>query len=200
MEVAKILHLPISSVAGIRVVELTVRDEAELQQLFEDSPGYFLAVNGEPARPLEAREELNFQLPDDWPHTRMYWLGYRDAEGVLVAVVNVASDLLATGVWHIGLLLVATSLHGTGLANRLHADLQNWAMSLGARWLRLTVVQGNTRAERFWPKLGYVSVRAREGIKMGRQVNRVFILVKPLAGADIEGYLRSVSRDRPDAP
>lgn len=191
------MPLPDCSVDGIRVVALDGRDEAELQRFFEQAPDYFIAVNGEPAAPNEAHEELQGQLPAGWHCRRMYWLGYRDAQGALVAVVNVAADLLAASVWHIGLLLLDARLHGTGLAQRLHADLETWAARQGAHWLRLTVVVGNTKAERFWPKLGYVQVRTREGIAMGRQVNRVSIQVKALAGGQVEDYLALVARDRP---
>ena len=130
----------------------------------------------------------------------MYWLGYRDLDNQLVAVVNIAADVLAVGVWHIGLLLVDARLHGTGLAQQLHADLEAWAVRNGAQWLRLTVVIGNTKAERFWPRLGYVQVRTREGIAMGRQVNRVSIQVKALVGGQLDEYLKRVERDRPAMP
>ena len=189
--------LPGCSVAGIHVVELVGNDAAELQRFFERAPDYFIAVNGEPATPTEAHEELQGQLPAGWSCSRMYWLGYRDGQGRLVAVVNIAADLLAEGVWHIGLLLVDARLHGTGLAQRLHADLEVWAVRKGAQWLRLTVVIGNTKAERFWPKLGYVQVRTREGITMGRQVNTVSIQIKALAGGQVDDYLQRVERDRP---
>lgn len=192
--------LPGSSLEGIRVVELFGFDEAELQQFFEQAPDYFIAVNGEPATPTEAREELRGQLPAGWRCSRLYWLGYRDAQDKLVAVVNIAANLLAAGVWHIGLLLVHTRWHGSGLAQRLHTDLEAWAVAKGAQWLRLTVVVGNTSAERFWPRLGYVQVRTREGITMGRQVNRVSIQVKPVGQATIDSYLALVERDQPGAP
>ncbi|HJH22586.1 MAG TPA: GNAT family N-acetyltransferase [Pseudomonas lactis] len=192
--------LPGSSLEGIRVVELFGFDEAELQQFFEQAPDYFIAVNGEPATPTEAREELSGQLPAGWHCSRLYWLGYRDAQDKLVAVVNIAANLLAAGVWHIGLLLVHTRWHGSGLAQRLHADLEAWAVAKGAQWLRLTVVVGNTRAERFWPRLGYVQVRTREGITMGRKVNRVSIQVKPVGQGTIDSYLALVERDQPGAP
>ncbi|NWC87358.1 GNAT family N-acetyltransferase [Pseudomonas reactans] len=192
--------LPACSVVGIQVVELGDRDEVELQRFFERAPGYFIAVNGEPATATEAHEELQGQLPAGWACSRMYWLGYRDLENQLVAVVNIAADLLAVGVWHIGLLLVDARLHGTGLARQLHADLEAWAAGNGAQWLRLTVVIGNTKAERFWPKQGYVSVRTREGITMGRQVNRVSIQVKALTGGQVGDYLALVPRDQVDVP
>ena len=188
------------SLEGLRVDELNAGDAAELQRFFEQAPDYFIAVNGEPATPTEARDELQGALPAGWTCSRMYWLGYRDADDRLVAVVNIAADLLAQGVWHIGLLLVDSRRHGTGFAQRLHADLERWALENGARWLRLTVVVGNTRAERFWPKLGYVQVRTRDGIAMGRQVNRVSIQVKALVEGHVDDYLIRVARDRPAAP
>lgn len=200
MDVVFDTELPLCATPDIRVAPLTLADEAELQHFFEQASDYFIAVNGEPATPTEAREELQGDLPAGWSCSRLYWLGYRDAAGQLVAVVNIAADLLAAGVWHIGLLLVHTRLHGSGLARGLHAELEAWAVGNGAQWLRLTVVVGNAKAERFWPRLGYVQVRTREGITMGRQVNRVSIQVKALAGGRIDEYLEKVERDRPGTP
>lgn len=197
MDVVCATEWPLSDASKMRVVPLSLADETELQHFFEQAPDYFIAVNGEPATPTEARDELLGGLPAGWSCSRMYWLGYRDLENQLVAVVNIAADLLASGVWHIGLLLVDSCLHGTGLAQRLHADLEEWAAKKGAQWLRLTVVIGNIKAERFWPRLGYAQVRTREGVTMGRQVNRVSIQVKALAGGAVEDYLRLVARDRP---
>ena len=200
MDVGCVDDLPLKPEPDIQVVTLTLADEPELQRFFEQAPGYFLAVNGVPAGPTEARDELQGYLPAGWSCSRMYWLGYRDTTGQLVAVINIAADLLAAGVWHIGLLLVHSRLHGTGLAQRLHGDLEAWAARRGARWLRLTVVVGNTKAERFWPRLGYVQVRTREGITMGRQVSTVSIQIKALAGGQVDEYLALVERDRPGAP
>ncbi|TFY87195.1 GNAT family N-acetyltransferase [Pseudomonas kairouanensis] len=195
-----IVGLPDCSRGGFCVVELDPGDEVELQRFFEQAPEYFIAVNGEPAAPNEASEELRGQLPAGWHCRRMYWLGYRDAQDQLVAVVNIAADMLAVGVWHIGLLLVDSRLHGSGFAQHLYANLETWAVENGARWLRLTVVVGNAKGERFWHKHGYVQVRTREGITMGRQINRVSIQIKALVGGQVEDYLALVARDRPGAP
>ncbi|WP_248732749.1 GNAT family N-acetyltransferase [Pseudomonas sp. MWU13-2517] len=192
--------IPDCSIEGVRVVELGGRDEAELQRFFERAPDYFIAVNGEPATPTEAHDELQGGLPAGWTCSRMYWLGYRDVDDQLVAVVNIAADVLAVGVWHIGLLLVDKRLHGTGLAYQLHEDLEAWAVERGARWLRLTVVIGNIKAERFWPRLGYRQVRIRDGVTMGQRVNRVSIQIKALADGQVDDYLAVVARDRPGTP
>jgi GNAT superfamily N-acetyltransferase len=116
----------------------------------------------------------------------------------MVAMANVVTDLLATGVWHIGLFIVATARHGCGEARVLYRGLEDWARSHGAAWMRLGVVRGNARAERFWESLGYLETRTREGIEMGRRVNTVRVMVKPLAGGTLEQYLALVPRDRPE--
>ena len=114
-------------------------------------------------------------------------------------VANVVSDLLAIGVWHIGLFLVATRLHGTGVAHALHRGLEAWTRGEGAQWLRLGVVAGNARAERFWLGLSYVEVRVRPGMEMGLRTQTVRVLARPLAGGAWDDYFALVPRDRPDA-
>ncbi len=78
-------------------------------------------------------------------------------------MANVVSDLLATGVWHLGLFIVATRLHGSGAAVLLYDRLEAWMGASGAQWLRLGVVRGNVRAERFWERRAYVEMRERTG-------------------------------------
>ena len=66
-------------------------------------------------------------------------------------------------------------------------------------WMRLGVVAGNGRAERFWEKCGFVEVRRREELMMGAKINTVRVMVKPLAGGALPDYLAAVKRDNPHA-
>ncbi|HEY9068311.1 MAG TPA: GNAT family N-acetyltransferase, partial [Burkholderiaceae bacterium] len=186
-------------VIGGYYVEITPDREAELQRFFDANPAYFVAVGGEPARANEAHEEIHGPLPAGWSYTKKWLIGYLDARGTMVAMANVVTDLLAQGVWHIGLFIVETARHGSGEARTLHRGLEDWARSHGAAWMRLGVVQGNTRAERFWASEGYVQTRTRDGIEMGRRVNTVRVMVKPLAGGTLAAYRALVPRDRPEA-
>jgi len=192
--------LPSSPVSALRAIELTPEEEPLLQRFFEENPEYFIAAHGERAGPNEAREEIHGELPAGWSFTRKYLVGYTDEAGSLVAMANVITDLLAKDVWHIGLFIVATARHGTGDAQALNEGLERWAMANGAKWLRLGVVRGNARAERFWESLGYVQTRTREGVQMGKRTNTVRVMVKPLAGGTIEEFLSLVPRDRPEVP
>lgn len=189
--------LPPSPIASLATVEITSRFEQALQDFFEANPLYFTTVTGEPARADEAHEEIHDALPAGWPHTKKWLIGYVDAQQRVVAVANIVSDLLATNVWHIGLLLVATERHGSGDAQAIYRGLESWAAANGARWLRLGVVVGNARAERFWQRQGYAEVRTREGVVMGERTNTLRVMVKSLAGDPIERYFALVERDRP---
>lgn len=169
-----------------------------LQQFFEANPEYFLAVEGAPPGPDAAREEFESLPPADFTFERKYTLGFSDARGSLVANADVVSDLLAKRVWHVGLFIVATRLHGTGAARPMYEALERWMRSSGARWSRLGVVIGNARAERFWERMGYVEVRKRRAVPMGNRTNDLRVMVKPLDGT-LEEYRSLVARDREDS-
>jgi GNAT superfamily N-acetyltransferase len=179
-------------------MELTGSSESLLQRFFDANPLYFLSVNGEPAQPGEAHEEIHGALPAGWPYTKKWVVGYVGTNGSLAAMANVVSDLLAPSVWHISTFIVATSRHGTGDAQVLYLSLESWALRCGARWLRLGVVRGNARAERFWEREGFVQTRLRTGVVMGKLTNTLRVMFKPLAGGSMEQYLTLVGRDRPE--
>jgi len=181
-----------------RAVELGPADLSHLQHFFEANPEYFLMITGAPATPQEADEEINGALPDGWPYTKKWSLGFVDERDTLIGTASVVSDLLAPGIWHVGLFIVATRLHGSGAAALLYARLETWMVDAGAQWLRLGVVRGNRRAERFWERRGYVELRERQ-VPMGARTNAVRVMIKPPAGGAIEDYLARVPRDRPDA-
>jgi ribosomal protein S18 acetylase RimI-like enzyme len=68
----------------------------------------------------------------------------------------------------------------------------------GAQWVRLGVVVGNARAERFWEKAGFGEVRRRYEVEIEGRVGDLRVMVKRLAGRSIAEYLALVARDRPD--
>ena len=156
-------------------------------------------MTGEPPGAQEAEDEFRGGLPDGWSFGKKWLLGFRNDAGLLVGMADVVSDLLAPHVWHIGLFIVATSRHGRGDARTLYHGLESWATALGAEWLRLGVVLGNARAERFWERMGFAEMRTRGDIAMGKRVNTVRVMMKPLAGGTPAQYLSLIERDRPEA-
>ena len=191
---------PLFGAGGLRAFEMRAEDVPALQRFFEANPEYYLAVTGEAPGDREAQEEFHSGPPADWPHTKLWPIRFVDEGGSMVAMANLVSDLLAPGVWHIGLFIVATALHGSGAAQAMYGQLEAWTHAQGAQWLRLGVVAGNARAERFWERAGYVEVRDRGGIRLGARTHTVRVMVKPLAGGTLPQYLALVVRDRPGQP
>src|SRR5437764_54594 len=117
------LNLPHSALPVLTAIELTAGSEALLQRFFDENPLYFVAVNGEPAGPDEAHDEIHGALPPGWPYTKKWVIGWQTSSGTLAAMATVITDLLARSVWHIGTFIVATSRHGTGDAQALYQSL-----------------------------------------------------------------------------
>ena len=190
---------PLFAARGLHARELTAADVPAMQSFYEANPEYLLAINGRGPAADEARREYDDLPPAHLPHGRRWRLGLFDAAGTLQGLAFVLSDFVAAGVWHIGLYIVATRLHGSGVAGALYAALEAWMRDAGARWLRLGVVVGNARAEAFWRRQGYVEVRQRHGVDTGGRINSLRVLVKPLVDAPLSEYLAQVARDRPDS-
>lgn len=191
-------HAPIFGSGALRAIELHAQDIPALQEFFDANPEYFLAVTGQPPGREEGHDEFHDEVPAGMSFTRKWMIGFIDESGRLIGMASVISDLLAKHVWHIGLFVVATRLHGSGVANAMYAQLESWMRGHGALWLRLGVVEGNARAERFWEKAGYREVRKRSGVAMGARTNVIRVMAKPIAGGTREEYLVLVARDRPE--
>jgi GNAT superfamily N-acetyltransferase len=189
--------LALFAAGSLRAVELVREDLPALQRFFEANSAYFFDVEGQGPAPDEALRALEDDPPPGMPFDRKWLLGFVDADGALIAMAQVTTDFLAPDVWHIGLFIVATARHGTGVAAEAYGALEAWARANGAGWMRLGVVEGNIRAERFWRRVGFLETRRRGGVEMGRRVNVLIVMCKPLAGGSLAEYRALVERDRP---
>lgn len=188
---------PLFHSPDLAVHPLQAAEVPELQALFDAHPLYFQVVNGRSAHADEAQQEFDERPPPHLPWVRHHHTGVRDGRGTLVGTLVFTEGLCDAAVCHLGLFWLATPLHGSGLAEPLHEAWADWARRQGARWLRLAVIAGNTRAERFWQRLGYTELRRRAGVDTGGRVNDARVLLRPLGDDTVEGYLARVPRDRP---
>jgi len=102
---------------------MTRADIPALQRFFEGNPAYSIAVEGRPPGPGAAEKEFDDMPPPDWPLGRRWMLAFRGDGGDMFATADLLSDLFVAGVWHIGLFIVATRLHGSGTAYELYEGL-----------------------------------------------------------------------------
>jgi RimJ/RimL family protein N-acetyltransferase len=179
--------------------EMPLSGLPRLQALFEANPELFLITNGRRPETDEAQQHFDELPPPHLSYSRRWFAGVFDRTGELQGHVAIVSDLVLPGAWHVATFLMATRLHGSGAATETFAALESWMRSHGASWLRLGVVAGNARAERFWERCGFVEVRRRENMDTGGRINTMRIMVKPLAGLSLAHYLELVPRDRPDS-
>ena len=189
---------PLFSAGDLRAFALQAQDVPELQRFFEANPEYFLAVEGRPPGPDAAVTQFRNELPAGYTYTKSWLLGFVDDANSLAGMASLVSDFSAPGVWHIGIFIVATERHGSGDALALYRALEEWMGRGGAQWVRLAVVEGNVRAERFWEKAGFTEVRRHHAAEMGQRLNTLRIMVKPLAGGALAGYYALIPRDRPE--
>jgi GNAT superfamily N-acetyltransferase len=184
---------------AVRCDELGPRDVSKLQRFIEANPEYYIAVNGSAPGPTEAQDEFDSLLPADWPFEKRWLLAFTDERDAMIGMANVTSNLFIGGLWHLGLFIIATALHGRGTARTVYNALESWMRERGARWVRLGVVEGNRRAERFWENMGYVDVRRRLNVAMGNNVNDLRVMAKPLAQDPLSAYLTRVPRDQQES-
>jgi len=170
----------------------------ELQSFLEANPAYWRAVVGSATPAHAAREIFDDRPPPEWPSVATHQRIVRDEHGEIVAVASYVEGLFTPRVWHLGLFIVATRLHGTGSALALYRSLESLMRSGGAQWVRLGVVVGNSRAERFWEKAGFVEVRCRYDVEIEGVAHDLRVMVKTLGHGGIDEYLQLVARDRPD--
>ena len=183
-----------------RVARLREEDIPRLQRFYEANPEYHRDVGGRAPLPDEARDDFHNVLPPEFPHRARWLLGFDEGGGPFAVVADVIADLFAPGVWHIGFFMVDGSLRGGGRALAMYRDLERWMQDDGARWVRLGVVLGNSRAERFWEKCGYRELRTRAPYRVGIRDTTLRVMAKSLAGESFAEYLSLVARDRPESP
>src|SRR5581483_9445594 len=108
------LHASLFTAGTGAATEVSAAQLAEVQRFLEANPEYYLRVTGEPPGPDAAREELEALPPSAWDFERKSLLAFRDASGEIIGVAEMLANLFAFGVWHIGLFIIATRLHGKG--------------------------------------------------------------------------------------
>jgi GNAT superfamily N-acetyltransferase len=158
--------VPATAVDGLSTREPAAAHAPLLQRFFDDD---LPASSRRPARRTRSRNSTACRPPAG-VHEEM-GSGWSDADGRLAAMAEAIGDLLAPGVRHVGLFIVATSRRGRGDAQALVGEPEARARGKGAQWLRLDVVAGNTRAERFRAARGLVAMRTRGGCRTGPRDN-----------------------------
>jgi pimeloyl-ACP methyl ester carboxylesterase/GNAT superfamily N-acetyltransferase len=154
--------------------ELNHRDTDAVQALLEADPGYAGRVTGARVS-RHAAVALIDGRPPSVPAERKVVLGAYDADGTLVAVVDVLRGWPDEHTAHIGLLQTHAAHQRQGVGRRTHELLLDWV----SRWpeirrMRAMIVATNaTFADPYWTALGYEPDEAPKPYRAGDEATTV---------------------------
>jgi GNAT superfamily N-acetyltransferase len=146
-----VLLLPTDS--GLTARRIDEKDTAAFQALCEACADYHLLIQGEPAGPDEAREQLHL-LPPGKTLEDKFVFGLFTPRPRMCGVLDLARDYREPGEWYLGLLLLEPGARGHGLGAQVLRAAEDWTRSQGARRMRLACAEQNEAGQRFWERQG----------------------------------------------
>ncbi len=126
----------------------------EVQAFYAECRDYVELVTGAPPGPDEARELLT-ALPPGKTSEDKFAIGFFDAPGHLVGLLDVIRDYPQAREWYLGLLLFGPSSRGKRLGERVVRRLEEWVRAEGGTAIHLIVTEENPGAIRFWRRMGF---------------------------------------------
>ena len=172
--------LPLFTVAGRRVRLLDEPDAPALQRLFDRCGDYFDLLEGRPARPEAALEELRDGPPERVPHD-LFTLGIDGGQGELAGYIGALRHHRRPNQWYLGFLLLDPAWRGRGVGSTAYWAFQHWIATQGAESLLLAVLADNERGRRFWQSLGFGAPRSYPARQIGLKRHVLIEYEKDLA-------------------
>ncbi len=137
---------------------LRPEDEDLVLEFFGRCRTYFEHIEGRAPDRAVARELLTQLPPGKCPEEKLVF-GFFDAQGVLVAFVDLVRDYPVDKEWIIGLFLIAPEHRRSGLSRGVHQFIETHVADNGGAVLRVAVLEINEPGCRFWQSLGYYEVK-----------------------------------------
>lgn len=157
---------------------LDEHDEIKLQNMLETCNDYFNLVYKRNNQENSAHEILT-ELPDNKTDDDKFVIGIFDEEKNIIGVIDIIRDYPQNNIWFLGLMLISPNFRSNGLGKKVFDDTEEWAVDLGAKFIRLAVVEQNIKGLNFWKKLGFKIIKDKiqdlEGIE-----TKLFIMEKSL--------------------
>ncbi len=144
---------PVFEAAGLSAAKLSIADAPVLQMLLERCRDYFDLVEGHPPGPETALNELR-DRPPECPAENVLCFGLYDGDDMRGVICSLR-DYPAVDDWYVGLMVLDPGWRGKGRGAAVYAGFESWAVTRGARKVRLAVVAANPRAAAFWERQGF---------------------------------------------
>lgn len=162
-------------IEGFAVRPLEDRDVVPLQALFDQDPEYFVEINGRAFTVEEVRAALPPGLSYDDKFSYALERGGR-VEGV----IDLVRGYPEPQVMYLGFLFLSKAVRGGGAGRRCLRGLYVWAREMGARVLRLGVVEPNAKARHLYATEGFTFEAMREVDPEAKRMRRTLVLRRAL--------------------
>ncbi|MGL5652272.1 MAG: GNAT family N-acetyltransferase [Paraclostridium sp.] len=142
---------------GYIIKPITNDNHKEIRQLYDLCSAYHMLASGRNATDNDI--DNIFKYNEKKTLEDSLTLGVYDNSEVLIGIVDIFKDYPDTGTWMIGLLLFSPSERNKKLGRAVHEEIKRYALSEGARELRIGVLEDNINGRRFWDSLEYQYVK-----------------------------------------
>lgn len=142
---------------GYIIKSITNDNHNEIRQLYDLCSDYHMLASGRNATDKDI--DNIFKYNEKKTLEDSLTLGVYDNSEVLIGIVDIFKDYPEIGTWMIGLLLLSPSERNKKLGRDVHEEIKRYALSEGARKLRIGVLEDNINGRRFWDSLEYQYVK-----------------------------------------
>jgi RimJ/RimL family protein N-acetyltransferase len=161
-------------------LELSAEYAEQLQTLCERCADYSEMIEGKPPDSAAA-QNLFYALPDGKEYDDKFLIGIFNSDK-LIGVLDVIRDYPDKDIWFIGLLMLEPAQRSKSIGTKIMKSLENWVSGLGARQLRLSVAEENTKALNFWRRVGFQETGVKLQKKFGNKEHTMIIMNRSCFG------------------
>ena len=135
------------------VKRIREEDISAVYRLAKSNSKYYEYLHTVPTR--ESLTEVISQLPDGTSPGDKYFVGFYNADDVLVAVMDLITGYPESDDAFIGWLMVDGEMQGRGIGSGIFADVRAAMKADGYDYMALAVVKENEEALKFWKEQGF---------------------------------------------
>ncbi len=146
--------LPLETLSSqYEVRKITEAEISDVYRLCKANRRYYRYTGTEPTqRNLTA---VISEMPEGTKPEQKHFVGFYDADGNLVAILDLITDYPDRQAAFIGWFMVDAKLQGQGIGSQIFADVRAALAAQGVETLKLGVMKENEEAERFWQAQGF---------------------------------------------
>lgn len=155
-------------------------DLSKLQKMLEKCNDYFNLVYKRDSNISDSTGIFN-EIPDNKSIEDKFLIGIFNDNKDIIGVIDIIKDYPELNTWYLGLMLIDPDYRNSSLGRSVFDDTEEWSIDLGAKKIRLGVVEQNNKGLNFWTKVGFKSIKTVEKT-LESVKSKIIIMEKVLIG------------------